>query len=370
MADSRLHQLAELGQSVWIDSLSREWLKTGELEAADGRGRRHRRHVQPDDLPEGHGRRGLVQRPAPQGARAGERRQGDLPAARDVRHRGSLRPHRARCGTSGDGKDGYVSMEVDPNLAYDTAATIDEAARFHDWVDRPNLYVKIPGHPAGAGRDRGDDRARPEHQRHADLLARPPHGGRRRLHSRSRAAGRGGRRPVDRSAPSPATSSRAWTPRPTSRLDEAGHPELKGKLAVANAKLAYQNYKEKFSGPRWEALAEKGATAAVVPLGLDVDEEPGLPRRALRRGADRPGDGEHDAATRRSKPSRITAPSRSRSRTASTSPRQVFEQLAAAGVDYADVTDTLEREGVQKFIDSFSELFEGIESKRGQLAPA
>jgi transaldolase len=44
----------------------------------------------------------------------------------------------------GAGKDGYVSMEVDPNFAYDTNATIEEAARFHDWVDRPNLYVKIP----------------------------------------------------------------------------------------------------------------------------------------------------------------------------------------------------------------------------------
>src|SRR5207244_2648434 len=50
--------------------------------------------------------------------------------------------------------------------------------------------------------------------------------------------------------------------------------------------------------------------------------------------------------------------------------RQVFEQVAAAGVDYDDVTDTLEREGVQKFIDSFTELLEGIESKRGQLVSA
>ena len=50
--------------------------------------------------------------------------------------------------------------------------------------------------------------------------------------------------------------------------------------------------------------------------------------------------------------------------------RQVFEQVAAAGVDYDDVTDTLEREGVQKFIDSFTELLDGIAAKRGQLAPA
>ena len=50
--------------------------------------------------------------------------------------------------------------------------------------------------------------------------------------------------------------------------------------------------------------------------------------------------------------------------------KQVFDQIEAAGVDYDDVTETLEREGVQKFIDSFAELFEGIEAKRGQLAPA
>src|SRR5688500_6823149 len=49
----------------------------------------------------------------------------------------------------GKGKDGYISMEVDPNLAYDTGATIEEAARFHDWVDRPNLYVKIPATEPG-----------------------------------------------------------------------------------------------------------------------------------------------------------------------------------------------------------------------------
>jgi transaldolase len=49
---------------------------------------------------------------------------------------------------------------------------------------------------------------------------------------------------------------------------------------------------------------------------------------------------------------------------------RLFEQLAEAGVDYDDVSETLEREGVQKFIDSFTELLEGIEAKRGQLAPA
>ena len=59
------------------------------------------------------------------------------------------------------------------------------------------------------------------------------------------------------------------------RLDElGGHDELKGKLAIANAKLAYQTYKEVFSGPDWEALAAKGASAAALPVGVDLDQEP------------------------------------------------------------------------------------------------
>ena len=83
-----------------------------------------------------------------------------------------------------------------------------------------------------------------------------------------------------------------------------------------------------FSGARWEALAAKGATEAAVPLGVDLDEEPGLPRRALRRGADRPGHREHDAARRRSRRSRTTARSRRHARAGLDEAERLFEQLA------------------------------------------
>ena len=80
------------------------------------------------------------------------------------------------------------------------------------------------------------------------------------------------------------------------RLDEIGGQatRLKG-LAIANAKLAYRHWQEAFAGPRWEFLAAKGASVAALPLGLDVDEEPRVPGRDVRRGADRPQDREHDA---------------------------------------------------------------------------
>jgi transaldolase len=153
------------------------------------------------------------------------------------------------------------------------------------------------------------------------------------------------------------------------RLDEVDHPELKGKLAVANAKLAYQNYKEIFSGERWETLAAKGATpqwclwastSTKNPEYRDVlyvDELIGpdtvntMPRETIEAFQD------HGVVELTLEKDLDEA-------------RRVFEQIAEAGVDYADVTDTLEREGVQKFIDSFTELMEGIASKRGQLAAA
>ncbi len=155
------------------------------------------------------------------------------------------------------------------------------------------------------------------------------------------------------------------------RLDElGGHDELKGKLAVANAKLAYQRYKEIFAGPRWEYLASKGATPQRVlwastsvknpdyPDTMYVEELIGpdtvntMPEETIRDFQD------HGQA---SPPPGV----RARCRRAS-----VFDELAAAGVDYDDVTDTLEREGVEKFADAFDELLGALQQKRSALAPA
>ena len=147
-------------------------------------------------------------------------------------------------------------------------------------VDRPNLMVKIPATMPGLPRDRGLDRARHVDQHHADLLARALQGGRRGIPARSRAARRRRRRPVARSRRSRRFFVSRVDTEADKRLEAAGNTELQGKLAIANAKLAYQHYLEAFSGPRWEFLEGKGAHEAAVPLGVDVDEEPRLPRRA------------------------------------------------------------------------------------------
>jgi transaldolase len=153
------------------------------------------------------------------------------------------------------------------------------------------------------------------------------------------------------------------------RLDEAGHPELKGKLAVANAKLAYQRYKEIFRGARWERLAAKGATkqrclwASTSTKNPDyrdvmyVEELIGpetvntMPKETIEAFQDH---GEVELTLERGLDEA----------------RAVFRKLVEIGVDYGDITATLEREGVEKFADSFHELIDGIEEKRKQLTPA
>jgi transaldolase len=153
------------------------------------------------------------------------------------------------------------------------------------------------------------------------------------------------------------------------RLDEAGHPELKGKLAVANAKLAYQNYKDIFSGDPWEALVEKGATPQWCLWASTSTKNPEY--RDVLYVEDLIG-----AGTVNTMPRETIEDFQDHGEVALTledgidEAKQVFEQVAEAGVDYDDVTDTLEREGVQKFIDSLAELLDGIAAKRGQLAAA
>jgi transaldolase len=154
------------------------------------------------------------------------------------------------------------------------------------------------------------------------------------------------------------------------RLDAmGGHDHLKGRLAIANAKLAYQRYKELFSGSRWEALAARGAstqrclwasTSTKNPEYRDVmyiedligpETVNTMPKETIEAFQD------HGEV----KPTLEEGLDEA---------RKLFDELAAAGVDYDDVTRVLEEEGVQKFADSFDDLLEGVAAKRAQLVAA
>src|SRR5213082_3404685 len=148
MPDSNLHQLSALGQSVWIDYLSRGLLKTGELarlmkeDAVVGVTSNptiFQKAIAEGDLYDDQMRTVLAEQEDPKEVFLAL-------AIRDVQDACDLlRP----VWDGGQGQDGYVSIEVDPNLAFDTDATIAEAQRLHELVDRPNCFVKIPATKAG-----------------------------------------------------------------------------------------------------------------------------------------------------------------------------------------------------------------------------
>jgi transaldolase len=367
MANSRLQQLSELGQSVWIDSLSREWLETGELA----------RMMEEDAVVGVTSNPTIFQKAMSEGEWYDEQLREVLNGEEDLKEvflQLAVQDIQDACDLlrsvwdAGKGLDGYVSMEVDPNFADDTEATIDEAARFHDWIDRPNLYVKIPA--TAAGLPAIEEMIARGRNINVTLIF-----GLDRYAEVAEAYIRGLERLVEAGGdPSRVTSvasffvSRVDT-EADRRLDEIGRAELKGELAIANAKLAYQRYGEIFAGARWAALADKGATKQRCLWASTSTKNPDY--RDVMYVEELIG-----PETVNTMPKETIEAFQDHGEVALTleqgldEARKVFRDLTAAGVDYDDVTETLEREGVQKFADSFRELLEGIEAKRSQLAPA
>jgi transaldolase len=269
----------------------------------------------------------------------------------------------------GGGKDGYVSIEVDPNLAYDTEASIAEAQRLHELVDRPNCFVKIPGtEPGLAAIEEMIARGRNINVTLIFSLRRYSEVVEAYLRGLERLVESGG----DPSRVASVASffvSRVDT-EADRRLDEVGAPEeLKGKLAVANAKLAYQRYKELFAGERWEALEAKGATAQRCLWASTSTKNPDYSDVLY-------VDELIGPKTVNTMPEETIQAFQDHGQVALTLERdldeaqRVFDRVAEAGVDYDDVVAVLEREGVDKFADSFGELLEGVRAKRGELVSA
>jgi transaldolase len=370
MPESNLHKLSALGQSVWIDYLSRQMLQSGKLAklmAEDAVvGVTSNPTIFQKAISEGDAYDDQLRELMESGDEDPKEiflqlSSHDISDACDL-----LRP----VWDEGGGLDGYVSWEVDPTLAHDRDGTVAEAQRLHDWIDKPNLYVKIPATEPGLGAIEEMIASGKSINvtlifsldRHREVMDAYIRGLERLVD--------GGGDPGQVHAVASLFVSRVDT-ETDRRLDEIGGDaaKLKGKLAIANAKLAYQNYLEIFAGPRWEALEAKGATkqrclwASTSTKNPDyrdvmyVEELIGpntvntMPEETIEAFQDH---GE-------------VAPTLEQEIDAA---KKVFEGLADAGVDYDDVTRTLEREGVDKFADSFSELLEGIRAKSGELATA
>ena len=370
MTMSNLHKLSELGQSVWIDYLSRDLVQGGELE----------RMLREDAVVGVTSNPTIFQKAISEGDAYDEQMRECLQAlddpkeiflqlaARDVSDACDLL---RRVWDEGKGQDGYVSIEVDPNLGYDRDATRAEATRLHELIERPNLLVKIPGTEPGLGAI--EDMIAAGRSINVTLifsLTRYAEVAEAYIRGLERLVAGGGD-PTRVASVASFFVSRVDT-EGDRRLEEIGTPEalsLRGKLAVANAKLAYARYKEIFSGERWDRLAAAGATTQRCLWASTSTKNPEY--RDVLYVEELIG-----PKTINTMPQETIEAFQDHGRVAPTleagvdDARRVFEEIARVGVDYDDVVETLEREGVQKFADSFSELLEGIAAKRGELIAA
>jgi transaldolase len=360
----RLAELSAAGVSVWLDDISRGRLLTGGLDAL-----RRDQHVV-----------GVTSNPtifakaladsddyAPQVADLALRGVDDGEASRmitayDVRWACDvLRP----AYDASNGVDGRISLEVDPRLAFETAKTVAEAKQLWWLVDRENLYIKIPATEAGIPAITATlaegisvnvtlifSLARYEAVMGAFLDGMEQ-------------AKANGHDLTKMGSVASFFVSRMDT-EVDKRLDKLGTPEaqsMHGKAAIANAQLAYQHYENVFSSPRWAQLADAGAkpqrplwasTSTKNPEYRDVMYieqlvAPGvvntMPEPTIHAFADH-GETRADAVT-----------------SSYASAQKVIDDLAALGIDYDDVVETLEREAVGKFSASWNELLDSVKTQ-------
>ncbi len=370
---TRLHDLFDTGgQSPWIDNLKRGYLTGGRLEELIAEGVR-----------------GLTSNPtimakAIEGGdeyddqfRESIRRHGDVLDAywdlvvTDVSD--ALDLFRPLYDSSGRG-DGFVSIEVAPNLARDTEGTIEAARSLHARIDRPNLLVKIPASAEGVPAIR---RMISEGrninvtlifsiERYDDVMEAYM-GGLEELVAQ-------GGDPAGVSSVASFFVSRVdteadrrlqWVAKSGGAAAERARG-LEGKAAVAQARLAYQHFLARFSGPRWDALAAKGARVqrplwaststknpaypdlAYVDTLIGPDTVNTMPEETLEKFVDH-GDvgrtlvGDVEGA------------------------RQVLAALESVGVSISDVAVTLEEEGIAAFEKSFDEVVDRLKEKAAQL---
>jgi len=376
MAKNRLQQLHDAGQSIWLDSIDRRMLHDGELD----------RRISDDALT------GMTSNPTIfQKALASSNAYDDqiieaeqqgltswqlfeLLETTDVR---DACDHFAAVYSSTRGADGYVSIEVSPGVSHSADATVEEARRLWKTVDRPNVMVKVPGTPEGAIAVR---RLIAEGinvnitllfaiQAHDRVIEAYLAG----LEDRIKA-----RQPIDGLASVASFFVSRVDTEIDKRLDaliaKASQPEkerlklLKGRAAIANAKLAYKLFAQKFAGPRWEALAKQGArvqrplwasTSTKNPeyrdvmyveelIGPDtVDTVPPATIDAFR---------DH-GAVERTIDKKVAAA------------EGLLKEIEALGISIKEVTEKLLVDGIASFQKSFDELIAGLEAKIGSLAP-
>ena len=356
-----LAQLSAAGVSVWLDDISRERLTTGNL--ADLIRDRHVVGVTSNPTIFAHA------------LASGSAYDGQLA---DLETRGVGLEEAARAITTYDirwacdvlrpvydatsGVDGRVSIEVDPRIARDSAKTIAEARALWWLVDRPNLFIKIPateqGLPAitqclseGISINVTLIFALERYGQVMDAFL-----------TGMEQAGQAGHDLATIASVASFFVSRVDT-EVDRRLDKIGTTEaaaLRGKAAIANARLAYELYEERFATPRWEALRQAGARPQRPLWASTSTKDPAFPDTMYVEELVAPGTvNTMPEATLHA----MADHGKVRGNTGSSGydqARQVFADLEALGIGYQDVVTVLEDEGVAKFAASWQEMLETI----------
>jgi transaldolase len=359
----RLQKLRDAGVSIWLDTLSRGLLETGQFER----------------LVEEYGVTGATSNPTifAKAITGSDRYDAQLRALveagesdpqevffavglEDVRRAAEiLRPVYEHS----FGSDGFVSFECTPNLADDTQATIEQALELWGRLDLPNVMIKVPATEAGvpaieeltARGVKVNVTLLFSVARYEQVVEAYPRGLERRAGLEQR---------LDRLA-SVASFFVSRVDAKADRLLEADSP-LRGKIVVANAHQAYGRYLERFGGERWEALRNAGASPQRPPWASTGTKDPSysdvlyveqliapgvintMPEETLRAFADH-GNVERALDTDL------------------TEAERVLTAAGEAGLDLVAITAELEREGVKSFCDSYHELLGCIESKLASL---
>ncbi|MGH7538069.1 MAG: transaldolase [Gemmatimonadales bacterium] len=368
MSANPLVRLVELGQSPWLDFITRDLVQSGALG----------RLIEEDAL------RGMTTNPTifEKAVAGSDLYDADIAA---LTARGLEPAHvfealaiadvQEACDlfrpvyNDAEGQDGFVSLEVSPTLAYDAAATVREARRLWSAVGRRNLMIKIPGtHPGLAAITESLAAGINVNvtllfsvDRYAEVIEAYCAGLERRL-----AHGQ----PIDRLASVASFFVSRVDTKIDPLLDAIGTDAaraLRGTIATANALVAYERFERSFAGPRWDALARHGAgvqrplwasTRTKDPAYADVHYVEALvaprtvntlPPETLAAYRD------HGAPVVRVHEMLPAATGRLRA-------------LAGLGIDLAGVTRALEEEGVAKFAASYTALLSGVEAKAAALS--
>jgi len=360
---TKLHELAELGQSIWLDYISRSLIASGELQKLVDQGLRgvtsnpsifEKAIAGSADYDEDLNR--LVRDGKSVVEIYEDLAMADIRSAADI-----LRPVYEKSG----GADGYVSLEVNPALAHDTGATIAEARRLFASLERPNVLIKVPATPAGIpaietliGEGVNVNVTLIFSLEQYEAVATAYIAGLEKL---ALAGGDVGR---------VASVASFFISRVDTAVDKAleeiGNTEIQGKIAIDNAKIAYSRFREIFSSERWKKLATESARVQRPLWASTSSKNPAYPDTLY-------VDNLIGPDTVNTLPPATLDDFLDHGKVATTVETDVdgarirMAELAERGIDLDAITSKVLNEGVAAFAKSFEGLMASVAEKRRRL---